>query len=139
MCFQIRLNNHMIRRQFLKSLFAVPLALGLVGLVLGQEKAALIIPDQSVTGTSEWRVSLIHLNIYEKRIIIGLRGHNGTNWTSHVKTVEYTEDVAVTLIKSLNTADMSKAGNSLNSIILKRLKTDGHLAIDCTIVTTPQP
>ena len=103
------------------------------------ESANLASAEQSDAGVLQWRIEELLISRRRSIITVKLMGHDGVDWlTRYHKQVTYSGATAVTLMKALNTANLGTAGNSLNSRILNRLKTDGHLASNCTIVTTPE-
>lgn len=70
--------------------------------------------------TTFYRISALHLDWDGQRITVVLRGSDGSI-TSHM----YTSDQAVTLMRALNTANLST--KSLHRRILERLHQDNVL------------
>jgi hypothetical protein len=71
--------------------------------------------------TTDYRVSLLALDLEQAQIIIHVRGTNGER-----KQFTYDGDVAVVFITALNKSNLTI--KSLQRRILERLATDGYLA-----------
>jgi len=95
------------------------------------EQHDLTVPIPSTGGTSYWRVRGLTFwyDGVDSYIKINLIGENGEK-----KTVGYTGSEAETLIKQLNTMDLST--NSLHKRIMQRIATDGLIG-DGSISGTP--
>src|SRR5262245_50775893 len=85
------------------------------------EQLDLTTPETKPPLTS-YRVVSVHLDWDQARIVITLIGSDGIN-----KRVEYTGPTASSIMRSLNTADLSV--KSLHRRIIERLQADGILAL----------
>lgn len=107
----------------------------LAGLALAQESVTLTSPA-SIGTRSTWQVNYLHIDLLPSpRIAVEVQDNLG-----NVVRDEHTSATAVTaatLLATLNTKNLSTAGNSLVATLLKHLQTEGKIGAG-SVVGTPQ-
>ncbi len=107
----------------MKIIFATFLAFSLFTLpAMAAEQVDLTAPDQVQAGTSVYIIKELNFDWGNKTIVIVLRGSGG----EHKEVVYREEDGSVTLMRSLNKADLST--KSLHRRVMEKLIADGRLA-----------
>lgn len=85
----------------------------------------------TVSGTDNFHISFLLLDIKGLKIQIGLEGNvidtNGKdNWNGFTKMIEYSGEQAKTFLTTLNTKNFSTT--SMKKTILNKLVVDGYLS-----------
>lgn len=82
-------------------------------------------PVGAVAGVSVFRVSLLVLDLFERRVKVHVREWDGTNYSGQVISLGYEGQEAYDLIVALNKVNLSTT--SLQRRVINRLVTDGKL------------
>jgi hypothetical protein len=106
-----------------------------VGPSIAQEAVTLTAPA-SVGTRSTWSVNYLHIDLLPSpRIVVEVQDNLGNVVRDeHTAT---TTTTAATLLATLNTKNLSTAGNSLVATLLKHLQAEGKIAAG-SVTGTPQ-
>lgn len=115
-------------------ILGVAMVVGLSGITgsRAQVSTALSAPVVEHASGVSMRVARLDLNRYQGRVEVTLMAWNGTAFITTTKPVEALYDSTTTptgasLIISLNKANLSTAGNSLEARVLAQLITNGYI------------